>query len=368
MRSLNIFKISIIAIILLIFTSAALYLISKNIKMSRYEKVADDIVSYFRKEIETQKSNALSLAIVLAENEALKEAMIDDDEDKGYEILSSAISQLQKYTFTKDIRAQAIAKDLTIFARSWDQSFAGMPLEGFRADLSRIKKIKKPKVSIETGRLLTIKATTPIKKGAKILGYLEIIGFFEPLTEHLRDKGIETFVLMDAKFLNIATLMRENPIIDNYVVSNRNYNLNILLKMKKLDFEKLKLQKTVYQNGYFYIYEPMLNGVGEKIGAFVLVLPKEVLEKFSNSGDISFFIQFNERDFYNIVNIWENPKGQYKSVYEKELINLLPSLPFEEQKDVEIELRELLRNYSKDELINIILKEAKKEKKSGVIK
>ncbi len=368
MRKIALFKILIIVLILILGMLLIILLISQNIRMNKYEQIADDIITYFRKELDIQKSNALSLAIVLAQNEALKEAMIDDDEEKGYKILSLAISQLQKYTFTKDIRAQAIAKDLTIFARSWDQNFAGMPLEGFREDLFRIKKIKKPKVSIETGRLLTIKATTPIKKGLKVLGYLEIISFFEPLTENLRKKGIETFVLMDDKYLNVATLMRENPLIDDFVVANRNYNFKILLTMKRIDFDKLKYSRLIYQNDNLYIYEPMFNGVGEKIGAFVLVLPKETLNRFLKSSDISFFLRFNEREFYNIVNIWENPNEQYKSFYEKELISMLSTIPDKDKKYVEEELRDLLKDYSKDELIDIILKREKREKKVGIIK
>ena len=308
------------------------------------------------------------MAILLSQNEALKEALLDLDEDKGYKILSQSLTILQKYIKIPGIKAQVIAKDLTIFARSWDRDFVGMPLEGFRKDLSGFK-INKPKVSIETGRLLSIKATAPIKQGYKTIGYMEIISLFGPLTKELRKSGIEMLVLMDQKYLNVATLMRENPVIQGFVVSNRYYSAPLLHHIKRLDLTKLGRLGYLYDGNYLYIYYPMYNSAGEYLGFFLLALDNETIDTFKQSQErLSFFMTFDSKEFSDIINLWEHPEGSFRSVYDRSVAEFLSKDEDEELKrSFEEELRELLRGYSKEELINIIIEKYKRQKKEGVI-
>ncbi len=354
---------------LLILSAVVFLLLSLNIKKESFQQIADMSRSYFEKRLNEQKSNALTLAILLAQNEALKHSLLELDEEKGHEILSESLNILQKYTFNKDVRAQVITKDLTIFARSWDKEFSGMPLEGFRKDLSSFK-ITKPKVSIETGRLLTIKATAPLKRGYKILGYLEVISFFEPLTKEMRKDGIETFVLMKDRYLDIATLMRENPEIKGYVLSNRNYNTFLFDRLKRIDFSSLKDMGYFYDGEYLYITLPMQNGRAQNIGMFILVLDRESIEKFQKYREkISFFLSFDKKDFSNIIDLWEHPQGNFKSVYDRSVVEFLSKNEDEELKrEFEEEAREILKDYTKKELIDIILQKYKREPKKGVIK
>jgi len=352
----------------LIFVVIEVYILSSKIKEEKHQKVTQSVLSYFEKTLNLQKSNALTLAILLSQNEALKEALIDLDEEKGHTILFQTLFTLKQYTFIKDVRGQVIGNDLTIFARSWDKEFVGMPIEGFRKDLSSFK-ITKPKVSIETGRLLTIKAIAPLKKGYKTLGYMEIISFFEPLSEKLRKHGIELFVLMKNRYLDVATLMRENPEVQNFIVSNRNYNTFLLPYLEKIDLKKLKSNGYLFDGERLFIHKPMRNSQGDNLGMFVLVLGKRSLEKFlSLQENISFFLNFNPKEFYDIIDIWERPQGSFKSVYDRSVIEFLSkSPPSPIKKEFEKEAREILKEYSKEELINIIIQKYHLQKKKGVI-
>ncbi len=352
-----------------ILGAVVFFLLSLNIKKESYQHIADTARSYFDKRLTEQKSNALTLAILLAQNEALKRALLDLDEERGHQILSSSLDVLKRYTFNKDVRAQVIAKDLTIFARSWDKEYSGMPIEGFRKDLSNFK-ITKPKVSIETGRLLTIKATAPLKTGYKIIGYVEIISFFESLAKELREEGIEMVALMRDRFLNVATLMRENPQLQGFVVSNTNYNDFVLRRLKKVDLAKLERDGLLYDGRYLYVAVPMRNSAGEDLGMFVLALDeksREIFEKFQEK--VSFFLSFNKSEFATIIDLWEHPQGNFRSVYDRSVLEFLSKNEDEEiKKEFESEAREILRGYGKEELIDIILQKYRRVPIKGEIK
>jgi len=184
--------------LLLLVVFGAFVRVSLKLNTVRAEEAGDNLLIYFRHLIDREKANALFLSVALSDNKSLKDALIEGDEETGYRILIETLDKLKTYTFIKDVRTQIITRDLDIFARSWEnESFAGMPLEGFRADLQRIRRVQKPKVSIDPGRLLTIKATTPFKNGAELIGYIEAIKTFDEITLYLRKKGIELLVLMD---------------------------------------------------------------------------------------------------------------------------------------------------------------------------
>lgn len=358
----------IIALFLIVTMSGAVWYLSKNVEENRYIQFSDTLRNYFRNNLNSQKSQALSLAIALAENKALKEALWDDDEDLGYEILSKSLARLREYTLMTDVRAQVITTDLTIFARSWDNTYAGMPLDIFREDLKAITTLKKPKVAIEPGRLLSIKATTPIMQGAKAIGYLEILQFFDKMTDNLRQNHIELLVLMDEKLLNIATLMRENPTVQNYVVSNKNYNANLLPIIESINMSKLLHQRYLYTDGYFFIIEEMLDGRGDQIGLFLMVLSKDDLDQLMHgSRSLSFFLNFTNKDLYQVVNRWEDPTGGYRSMYDRNLFKLLNTFQGEDRMLVEQEIYEVLQEYSKKELIDIILYQNRRRKITGEI-
>jgi hypothetical protein len=69
-----------------------------------------------------------------------------------------------------------------------------------------------------------------------------------------------------------------------------------------------------------------------------------------------------------VVANWKHPYGSFKSGYDKDLIALLPKLNKEDKTALEAEAKEILREYNKEELIDIILQNNYNEKKTGVVK
>ncbi|MDM5264164.1 hypothetical protein PF327_08160 [Sulfurovum sp. XTW-4] len=338
-------------------------------KEDRLISLGDQIVSDFRAGLDYEMADLLSLSLALSEDGELKNALTADNESQGYRILSRITERFKKYTHVKTLRIQVLTPDFFIFARSWDEGYEGMPIWWFREDLASLDKNSRPKVGMETGRLLTLKATIPMRSGDKVLGYLEVIKFIDDFTLKLRKKGIELFALMDEKYLEHAELMRNFPLLNGYVISNQNFNQQYMDKIEMIDWEALLLNNYEYEDGILYLYEPMVNGAGKQIGIYLLCISKDTLELHEKADQsVSVFTQFSDEDIKNVVEAWQTPHDSFRNAYDKELIGVLPKLNEEDKKELEVEAKRILYGYSKDELIDIIVENKHNEKKLGTIK
>lgn len=357
-----------IFIILIILFASVLFFV-ENDKKDRLIVQGDQVVKNFRAGLDYEMVDLLSFSMALSEDGELKNALSTDDESKGYKILLNISERFKKYTHLKSLRLQVLTPDFFIFARSWNEGFEGMPIWWFRDDLDTLKQNSQPKVGMETGRLLTFKTTVPIRSGDKVLGYLEVITFIDEFSSKLRKKGIELFALMDEKYLEQAELMRDFPLLHGYVLSNQNFNQQYIDKIERLDWEVLLAENYVYEGDTLFVYEPMYNGKKKQIGVYLLVVTSDTLKKYEKENQsISFFTQFSNEDIENVVDAWENPYGSFRSKFDKDLIGLLPKLQEEDKLNLEAEAHAMLSDYSKSELIDIVLDNSHKEKKIGEIR
>jgi len=222
---------------------------------------------------------------------------------------------------------------------------------------------------METGRLLTFKATVPVRNGEKVLGYLEVITFIDEFSSKLRKRGIELFALMDEKYLEQAELMRDFPLLHGHVVSNQNFNQQFFDKVEMLDWDVLLAKNYVYEDETLYVYEPMYNGKKKQIGVYLLAVSEDTLKKYEKENQsISLMTQFSNEDIENVVDAWENPYGSFRTKFDKDLIGLLPKLQAEDKLNLQAEAHAMLNSYSKNELIDIVLDNSHKEKKIGEIR
>ncbi|MCF6206716.1 MAG: hypothetical protein L3J47_07505 [Sulfurovum sp.] len=355
--------------VLLFMLFISLFFWVKHVNEGKLISASDRIITEFRSGLDYEMANLLSFSLALAEDGELKNALIEDDETKGYEILSNITQRFKKYTHLKTLRIQLITPELFIFARSWDEGFEGMPLWWFRDDLNILKKKSEPKVGVETGRLLTFKATVPIRSGKRLLGYLEVITLLDELAKKLHRKGIELFVMMDEKYLDKAELMRDFPRVDRYVVSNQNYNYILLNDIKNLDWKALISEDYIYDKDTLFLSEPMYNGEGKQIGHYIFAIGEEIVTRYTEPDSrFSLVSQFSDEDIEKVVDVWRRSGESYRTIEDKELVGVLPKLRKEDKADLEKKAKALLRGYSKEELINIILSNKHEEKKNGVIK
>lgn len=281
-------------------------------KEQKLNHIYDQITAELNIQLKTNQLDALAIALVISKNSDLINALENDNEDKGYEILSSITKIIEQNTH-RYLRSQVITADYHIFARSWDTVYAGMPLGNYRTDLNYFKTHNTPRTSIEVGRRLGIKATVPLYKNGQLLGFMEIIEFFEPMTELFRAQGIDLYVLMQDKYFNTAIFMQENMLVDKYIIANTNYNANHIDILKAINFKQLQTNRMLSIKGRQIFYETMKNGDGEVIGAFVFVLPNKYLEYFNDpEEEISLLINVTRSSLYKIE---ENKLSKTNSLY-----------------------------------------------------
>ena len=353
--------------VLVILFASVIFFFEKSEK-DRLATLSDHVTSNFEAGLAYEMSDLLSFSLALAEDGGLKNALSSDDEAQGYEILTRITQRFKKYTHLKSLRIQVLTLDFFIFARSWDEGYEGMPIWWFRDDLRKLKTNKKPKVGMEVGRLLTFKATIPIYSGKKLLGYIEVIKFVDEFAQKLNKKGIDLFVLMDEKYLKQAELMKNFPFLHEYVIANHTFNHTLKQQIELLDWAELEEKHYLYVKKRLYVLQPMYNGEGEQIGVYLFTLSKKALDEYEKSNHRrSFFTQFSDEDVKQVVANWKHPYGSFKSGYDKELVALLPKLKKEDKMALETEAKEILREYSKEELIDIILQNKYNEKKIGVV-
>ena len=244
-----------------------------------------------------------------------------------------------------------------------------MPLEDYRTDLKYFETHKTPRASIEVGRVLSLKTTVPIYRDDVLLGYIEIISFFDAITDFFKNMGIELYVLMDEKYLDIAVLMQENSTIDKYIVSNRNHNVNNIKMLNNIDFNKLKESRILHKKDKYIFYEDMKNGDANSIGMFVFVLDEKYLEYFKEPKDeASFLINITRNSLYEIAKEQQYEDMLNDNLDIESLLSLKPIIVNEDkQKYLEI-MKRKLDKYNKTELINIILEQKNLKKIDGKIR
>lgn len=354
------------AIILIVLFIVFYY--NNQVKEEKIYHIMDQMRLTLDSQLKSHKMDDLKVALMLAKNEALINALENDDEDLGYKILQDITQTVQKNT-DMHIRAQVITKELNIFARSWDDIYAGMPIGDYRLDLKYFDTHTNPRTSIEIGRRLGIKATVPVYKDGNFLGFVEVISFFKAITDFFNSMGVDLYVLLDVKHIDTAVLMMENLTIGDYVLSNRNYNYGHLSTLNKIDFKELKLNGVIYADKKYIFYENMKDGSGQIIGAFVFVLPNRYLEYFRNpEDDISFLINVTRSGLYDVIKEEKYENNIYKDYNAKSMVYLQDVIDKEERQLFFDEAYEKFDKYSKDELIQMMLNRKIVKKIDGKIK
>lgn len=340
-----------------IVLGGVLWYLEKKATYQTLERLSDQLSMGLNNQLEKERSTALRYALILSQNTALSDALEQEDEDKGFKILSEVMESIKLHTDSL-IRSQIITSDYIIFARSWDNSYAGMPLDYHRPDLLYFQTHKNPRSAIEVGRKLGVKATVPVYYQKNMIGFVEVVSFFESTQEYFDRLGIDLYILMDERFYETAVFMQENPTIGKkYILANPKYTQSDLKLLNGVDFKTLKTTRVIFSGGRYLFYEPMVNGEGENIGAFVFSLSPKQVNTYAHSDeeDISFLIHLSRNELYDVMVKKSLDKGQFQSIYDKELLYLKDTVPPEDREVYLQEARERLNAYSKEELIGILL-------------
>jgi hypothetical protein len=357
-------------LVIMMILGIVLWQLEKKVTSQTLERLSDQLSLALNNQLDKERSTALRYALILSQNTALSDALENDDEDKGFKILSEGMESIKVNTDAL-IRSQVITSDYIIFARSWDNSYAGMPLDFNRPDLLYFQTHRKPRSAIEVGRKLGVKATVPIYHQEQMNGFVEVVSFFESTQEYFDRLGIRLYVLMDSRFYDTAVFMQENPAIGKkYILANPKYTQSDLKLLGGVDFNVLKHSRVIFSGGHYLFYEPMKNGEGETIGAFVFSLSPKQIKTYAHSDeeDISFLIHLSRNELYDVMVKKSFDNALFQSVYDKELLYVKDTVAPEDRELFLQEAHERLNAYSKEELIGIMLDYKVNKKIEGEIR
>lgn len=183
----------------------------------------EDALALTKNLLVEQKRYALSLSLLISEDEAFLKSFYKKNRKESFQILNKKIQLLKKLQ-NSHFEVQVHNEDLTTYIRSWDFNIKDVPLASFRQGLVEVKNRLQPYSSIELGKRLNIKAITPIMKDKIFQGSIEVIISFEYLEKELKKHGYTLYILLDNKFLDIATTLKNNPQIGNYTLVNQTDN------------------------------------------------------------------------------------------------------------------------------------------------
>ncbi|MCK9373123.1 MAG: hypothetical protein M0P91_07980 [Sulfuricurvum sp.] len=331
--------------------------LEQKVTSQTLERLSDQLSLALNNQLDKERDSALQNALILSQNTGLINALEQEDEDQGFKILSEGMESIKVHTNSL-IRAQVITSDYVIFARSWDNSYAGMPLEFHRPDLLYFQNHRKPRSAIEVGRKLGIKATVPVYQKEKMIGFVEVVSFFETAQEYFDRLGIDLYILMDEKFYETAVFMQENPAIGkDFILVNTKYTQSDLKLLEGIDFKRLKQTHAVFSGGRYLFYEPMSNGEGEIVGAFVFSLSPKQIKAYAHSDeeDISLLMHLSRNELYDVMVKKSMKNALFQNSYDNDLLYLKDIVPPEDRELFLDEARERLNGYSKEELIGMML-------------
>lgn len=349
---------------------ATFWSLKQDVRSQTLERLSDQLSIALTNQLDKERDTALRLALILGKNTALTAALDNDDEDLGFKILSEVMESIKTHT-NAFIRAQIITADYIIFTRSWDRSYAGMPLEFFRPDLLYFQNHHNPRSAIEVGRKLGVKATVPIYTKQNMIGFVEVLSFFEPTKEYFNRLGIDLYILMDKRFYNTAVFMQENPEIGKkYILANQQYTQTDIKMLNNLNYEALKDAHVLFHKGKYFFYHPMKNGTGETIGAFVFALTEKQVSNYmySEQEDISFLIPLSRDQLYDTMAKESLGNAVFQTMYDKDLLYMKDVVAPEDRELYLEEAHERLNAYSKEELIGMMLNYKVSKKVTGEIR
>lgn len=285
-------KFYIIAITTFFLTLFVLFIVYNKYSISYEEESRNSYIykniDILNENLNTEKRYALSLSLLLSENENIKSALVFSHQNLAIEEIKKITSQIKNSTNIENIDIQIHTSDLKAFARSWEKgNYFGTELSSFRKGLVQVKENKKPFVSIELGKRLNIKAISPIIKEGEFIGSIEVIMNFKNIEKRLKKYNLDMIVLLDKKYIDIAVDVKNNQKLANYYIVEKKYSkdLYMILENNKHFLSDKQFYK-VYENKIL-TFIPMKSVGIQDVGMIVLSmgLDKDDMYSYSYGND-----------------------------------------------------------------------------------
>jgi len=248
-----------------------------SIKKDIFNNTQKDLINLFNIKMEAKKDVGITNAIAIADNSAVIESLLSGNREIALKSLKNLTKYYREYTKFKNIKIHIHTADLHSFLRVWKPDKHGDDLSGFRKTIVWVKEHKKPLVAIELGRAgLVLRGISPVIYNNKYLGSIEFMQGLNSIAKDLKKADIETLIIFDKKYLNIATFLKNAPeIMQNYVLALKKgvYDENFYNELKNRN-----LKKVFKTDNYFCISVPIKDFSGNTVAYAILGKPLNLIQ------------------------------------------------------------------------------------------
>lgn len=256
-RKFDLIVFSIVIIVVAIIFTVSDTITNKKIKLileEKYNIYSSKLHYDIESLIENKKEMTLTIALSLAEESNLKQALTTNDiSPVNLKIFSKKL--LQNTSF-KNVWFHLIDKNGNSFYRSWIDK-RGDSLYNIRQDVREM--IEEPKImsTISVGIFdMTFKSMVPIFDKEEFIGIFEIITHFNSIAKNLANDDIGAVVMVDKKYKKQLIKPFTNTFLEDYYIANVDADKRLLKYIKE------KGTDTFFHNKASYI-------IDEKIGKLI---------------------------------------------------------------------------------------------------
>lgn len=264
LRSLALFfGLFFLAIITLAFL---IYRANHNLYIEDAKNSVASVLNLTQELIAHEKQLSLSMALMLSQNEAIKQSYLLKDRNKAFEVMREEMHKIKHYLQIEHLDVQLHTQESHAWVRSWDFESYGEDLKPFRKGLETLRQTKLPLVSIELGKRLNIKALCPIFDKETYIGSLEVIMGFDEISAKLKDKKIHFLVLMDKEFLEIGEWMKELEQMNDFVIVSNSCGKECHGILKPLISSEILENGFARMEGMLFGFTPLFDIEAKRIG------------------------------------------------------------------------------------------------------
>ncbi len=334
-----------------------------KLSLQRKAQIYDNIHKVLDTTLQNEKNLPLSLAVALSNNREIQDVVIEQNRTKGYRVLHTTAQILKRHSNARDIQIQIFTPGINIFARSWGNTAAGIPIiTGRKKYLRHLLKSDRAIVGIDTGLPLGMKAYAPISYMKKHLGLLEVTIPYDDIVTRLRNYHIELIPLISTQFVPKIYIdhYRMRTFGNRFVIASQNSNAHLLSRLEHLSVaqrKRLTTEEFVQTDDLFFASYPMTNLYGIRLGTFIAIIRREDIGYFTDQQQSLiqsiFSLDSTPDDLYHYIRNDETTR--FQSLNPKNIPIYKMALDQKEQIQFDKILKQKLQQLSRQELIDLLL-------------
>ena len=291
---LNLFILIFICISIVFFGRHLIVEKEKELLHEKYKAISQNIKNKTNSLIQTKKNATLAIALVLSENEAIKDILLDN-ENNTYD-LKKLSEKIRIYTDYKNVWFQLITNEGISVYRSWTNN-KNDKIKNYRLDLTTLLANPIIKNTISVGVYdITFKSIIPLYRNNEFIGVLEGITHFNSITEDLKNNDkVEPIILVNSRFTKQLEEKNFTKIfLQDYYVANLTASKEIINYLK---YENMN--KFFQENEYLIKDEKLI--VNIPIIEEGINLANILIFKNLDEIDISEINEFKKHSFYYLI-------------------------------------------------------------------